>query len=761
MHEPPPPQLIALLGQLGLAAPAQIRKAEKYVRRLARDLPRFESVWIDALAQARLLSPFQAAEINAGRGVLLRLGPYLLCRPLADSAWVRCYRARHVGSGQTVRLAVADAAAETIGPRLSRLEALVAMAERMPTEHLLPIRNAGQEGGRLWAASPWIGGRTAAQWLVHQGRFPADVVLEIARAMTAGLAALEELGLCHGDVAAQSLLLTDRGGIVLLQPGLRGIVRPEEGYAQADLPPEAYDYLPPERIAAGTPPDRAGDVYACGCVWWHLLCGRPPLAGGESLAKLRTAEAGRIADVRRLAPEAPAALAETIAQCVCREPHQRPQSMTQLADLLGRPSRTARQVLSRNLGRFRIPQEPAPDQQVAQKVSQRLALAALTLMAIVAAAWPFWQRHGNRTAGPSPRPAAASPSPSRSAPRKVEARGASPGKTGPAAAGVIPMASRGPPDLVLDGTTVLETVALQPGQCVRAPPGHRPTVAVPPGGLIVAMDRVRFENIDFVWRQPAIAAAAMVRLRAGHGEFQGCTFQAAGAAARPSAIAWTHPADAAAAALALPSGQLRLSGCVFRDVGVAIDCRAVGAVDVDMSNTLHLGTGAVLRLDHRPGVDEPVAIRISRVTLRDTGPLLQVGAVGQDDRPRATAAEQAPAGEISVEADGCVLAPAGAQPLLLFAGPSVPARTLAAMRWSGQGSLVLPDTPIAAWRRGDGSQQVLDEAAVSMAGLVRSAVDFAGHAKNGIRASRVLHWRAPLQSPDPPGVDVNALPTHE
>ena len=339
MHEPPPP-LIALLASLGLATPAALGKAKKYVRRFARELPQFESVWIDALAQARLLTPFQAAELNAGRGRLLRLGPYVLCQPLADCPWMRRFRARRVDSGQGVRLAVAEVGGELAGPRLAALEGLAALADRLPADHLAPILRVGGEEGRLWAASPWIEGRAAAQWLVHHGRLSPSAVLEIARAMTAGLAALERNGLCHGDVAAESVLLSTAGAIVLLQPGLRGILRPEEGYAQADLPPEACDYLAPERVVPGTPPDRAADVYACGCVWWHLLCGRPPLAGGESLAKLRACQRAAIDDVRRLAPETPAVLSEAIAECVRREPGQRPE-VAQLADLLGRPSRPA------------------------------------------------------------------------------------------------------------------------------------------------------------------------------------------------------------------------------------------------------------------------------------------------------------------------------------------------------------------------------------------------------------------------------------
>ncbi len=293
---------------------------------------------------------------------------------------------------------------------------------------------------------------------------------------------------------------------------------------------------------------------------------------------------------------------------------------------------------------------------------------------------------------------------------------------------------------------------------MRGALGKRPSVVVPRGGLIVAVDRVRFENIDFVWT-PATAAAAMIELRAGHGEFRGCTFQAVPAAsAPPAAIAWVHPAAAAAARQALPSGQLRLSDCVFRGVAAAIDCRTRGALDVELTNTLHLGGGPVLRLDHCPRIEEPLSLSITRVTLRGTGPLLQCDCPRQDDRPGQAGTEQPPAGEIAVEAAGCVLAPAAGQPLLLFAGRNSPVRALAGVKWTGQGSLVLPDAPIAAWRRPDGRQQLLDEAAVSMAGLVRSTVAFAGSAEDGPAASRIVRWQAPLQSADAPGVAVELLP---
>ena len=48
MREEPPPQLTALLERLGIATAGQVGGVGRRVRRLARDLPRFESVWVDS-----------------------------------------------------------------------------------------------------------------------------------------------------------------------------------------------------------------------------------------------------------------------------------------------------------------------------------------------------------------------------------------------------------------------------------------------------------------------------------------------------------------------------------------------------------------------------------------------------------------------------------------------------------------------------------------------------------------------------------------
>jgi serine/threonine-protein kinase len=776
MREPPPAPLIALLERLGLAAAGDLHRVARRVGRLARDLPQFESAWIDALAQARVLTPFQAAQLNAGRGESLRIGPYLLCGSLGRPGYAAWYRARRADSRRIVRLVVAENAGERAEEILGRLEALAAASPELECEQLAPISEAGADGARIWAASPWVEGRTAAQWLVHNGRLPPEVVLEIARAMLAGLVTLEKAGLCHGDVSTASLMLTDSGGVVFLDPGLRAILRPEEGYAHADLPPEAYDYLAPERVTDGTPPTIAGDVYACGCLWWQMLCGRPPLSGGDSLGKLRAAQAAKIPDVRRLAPEVPGELGAAVAACLGREPTRRPESMQRLAAMLGPPTPAGKRALARCLaGPAQFPGRWAGSTPASGWFSRGpswMAATAGCLLAVVAIVWLIW-RFGLAWPGAQQEPiakAAAHDSPAREdggadLPESPAEPGASePGyggrvteggvvaahyEAGQSPSGTPPTA---PQDLVLasGGPLRSESLRLRAGQCVRGRPGKRPLVMVPPTGLVVDVEGVRFENVDFVWDHPAQAEeAALVHVRSARAEFRGCQFRPTRRLPTPPvAIRWTHPADSDKSEFSLPSGRVRLRDCVLRWVGVGVECQTRGALAVELANTLQLGGGPLVRLDHCPRPDEPVLIALERVTLRGGGPVLECSCRAMDEQP----------GEISIQAAGCAFVPEPNGALLLLTGPESPQRILGSIRWTGQGSLVSPEAVIAAWRLPDGGQRVLDEAAVSIDGLVRSRVEFAGSADSGAAASRIIRWQVPLRSTDPPGIDAAALP---
>ncbi len=535
MKEHPPPELVNLLSKLGLARGEQIRAVRGRVRRLSRDLPAFESVWVDALAQARVLTPYQAVEINAGRGKSLEVGPFVLFQPLPSPGYSRVFRAYQRRQQRWVRLSIISCSPGCLDETSARLKALVHRGAGLATVgHLAPVLDSGTAGeNKLWAAAPDVRGQTAAEWMIHHGRFPPAAVLEVAQQMLGALLACEQSELLHGDLRPGQVLLDAQGKVWLPEPGLRLAVRPDEGFGHAELPPEAYECLAPERVAAGTTADTASDIYACGCLWWHLLAGRPAVPGATSLAKLRAAQTVKVLDVCQLAPDVPTALAETISECLRRDPKLRPETMGRLAIRLATPSRTAKNQLARAARRsatsFRRPSPIAAVMRRPARKAMRVALAASAVAAALVGAWPHWGaawlKHGGTTASnASPQQASEVAEEPGRLPTD-QALASLPNPDGAVASddngGALQTAWTEPATNVLElkggMPQRLAGSALTDGMTVRGPAGKRGSILAPPGGLVIDAEDVHFENVDFVADgspAPRGEATAMVMLRA-------------------------------------------------------------------------------------------------------------------------------------------------------------------------------------------------------------------------------------------------------
>jgi len=212
-------------------------------------------------------------------------------------------------------------------------------------------------------------------------------------------------------------------------------------------------------------------------------------------------------------------------------------------------------------------------------------------------------------------------------------------------------------------------------------------------------------------------------------------------------VRWVHPTGRTERELILPSGRLRLTDCTIRGLGAGIECRTLGALVVEAANVLAVDSGPLIVLDHCPGADEPIAVRLLGVTLRGPSPVVECRC-GPD---------MGPPGKVRIEAAGCVLATGPGTGLLSLVGVEPPTALLGAVEWTGQGSLMSPEAAVAVWRRPAGGAEALDDSAVSIAGLVRSEVEFAGQPNEGPEASRITRWQAPLLSEAPPGVDPTRL----
>ena len=488
--------------------------------------------------------------------------------------------------------------------------------------------------------------------MIDNGRFPPLVVLHLAQRIVAALAEAESAGLIHGDLRAASLMCPEIGDAFLTHPGLRSIVRPAEGYALADLAPEAFETLAPERIASGSPPTIASDIYACGCLWWHLLAGRCPLAGGNSLARLQAAHAGRVPDIRRLAPDTPEPLWRAIAACLARDPAARPGSFADLARLVGPRTRRGATVLSECLEQRKRVRSvlgstpPRPRRREILSTTQLVA-AVVVLATISLLTWrrgDWFHRHASSQVAASDRlqtsPNAVSLRATRSetagtpalvkvpfsggvASEREHAGGAAESPAKPAGSPVAYWAADAVPPLELphDRTIELDRIVPRAGQTVRAAAGRRARVVVRGRPAVLAVEDVSFEQIDFVLDpSPASAsagAAAIFAIAAARASFRHCTFEANSAVAgEATAIAWRGPSRSTRAA-ADWQGRLTLDSCTIRGFATAIQCPSAQRATLELTNSLMVGCGSVARLVRAPRGDEACEVWLTHVTARN------------------------------------------------------------------------------------------------------------------------------------------------
>jgi len=772
----PPVDLVERLERLGLAHPEQVRGVAGRVRRLARDLPLFESVWIDALVQSRVLTAFQATEIKAGRAEDLVLGPFVLTHQLPTLGYAEQFRARP--SDQQRQVHVVSFTADRAGTDRceSALQQLVDIGRSIDSPYLAAFQESGRAADRLWAAYEEVPGIRLSEHVARRGRLPTRAVLNIARQVVHALVMLEGHGLVHGDVSAGNLWWQADGRVVLTVPGIRGIVLPNETRGWSELPPQIYDCLAPERIRQGQPPTWSSDAYACGCLWWHLLAGRPPFAGGNRLRKLAAVEQARWIDVRRFAPDTPPELNRAIEWCTRREPSQRPARPSELYSLLGPPELdSALARMPRSIA-HRTKADPPPTirtrrlETANKRHTWAWATAGSLLFATLAAA--LWN-YDRRPLQPSVSANVAAESlddeaTNASSPTIEDANATIPQTTSPSNNDAAASLNAKPPEersvLRLDGTgpIALSSLKLVAGITVLGSADTRTIVVAGPSDRAIDADATTFRNVDFRWQtspdsdpvaseKSPISPAALINVTANTIRFDRCTF-CSESGQRVAAINWTLPLDADARQLSLTSGQIELANCVLNGMDAMLETDGGGAQRIHLSNCLHQDGGPLIRIRRQRPVEEPLTLKIERSTLRQCDSLIEC---------RLAESATAPSGKIDIHWIDTVFALPAGTPLFTLIRDGDDRRIAGAIVASGQGSLITPDAGMVRWlgsAQSSENDSASNESEIAVAGLVRSEVTFAGPLSPNPLNARLVRWQAPGRSVDPPGIADLDLP---
>jgi len=326
---PPPTDRAALLDALrasGLLTPAQLAKAAATAPGVtAGQAAQF-------LVATGVLTRFQAERLLAGRTEGFVIDPYVIQEQVGRGAVGRVYKATHRAMNRTVAIKVLGADRTRTPAARQAFHREVRAAARLNHPNVVTAYDANEVGDRLYLVMEFVDGPTMDALVADRGPLPVGEACELVRQVAVGLQHAHEHGMTHRDIKPANLLVaraskTLPGCVVKIADfGIARLAPPPP--TAADAPPApgllgTPDYAAPEQATAPHAADHRADLYSLGCVFYFLLTGRPPFAGGPAEGKARRHRQEAPVPVTRLRADVPPAVADIVHRLLAKDPNAR------------------------------------------------------------------------------------------------------------------------------------------------------------------------------------------------------------------------------------------------------------------------------------------------------------------------------------------------------------------------------------------------------------------------------------------------------
>ncbi|MCK6411865.1 MAG: HDOD domain-containing protein [Azonexus sp.] len=194
---------------------------------------------------------------------------------------------------------------------------------------IVPIFEAGEEGGDLYLVFEYVPGKSLAAHLHDAGSLPAIKALSLIRPILDAVAYANAQGVIHRDLKPSNILIDENGLPRVMDFGIAARV---DGPAES---PDEYTgtpaYMAPEYIARRELSERC-DVFAAGLILYEMLTGHRA-AQGDNIYQVMN----RVANEDIRLPPGTAAdqrLSEILNKALARDPELRYQTAAQFAEAL-------------------------------------------------------------------------------------------------------------------------------------------------------------------------------------------------------------------------------------------------------------------------------------------------------------------------------------------------------------------------------------------------------------------------------------------
>lgn len=328
--------------------------------------------------------------------------PFELMEKLGEGGMGVVYRGRYVGNNRivAVKLLPDDVAANE--NLVARFDREIEILKQLKHPHIVNCFGGVCESKQRFYAMELVDGGTLADHLQKRGRFTWDYVIEYGLQICAALDYAHQRGVIHRDIKPGNFLLTKAGKIKLSDFGLATMIAAAR-ITRAGKTAGTFQYMAPEQIQGKPPLSNRTDLYALGCVFFELLTGKPPFEAENPAAVLHMHLKNPPPRVITLCRDCPPELDQLIADLLEKNPDNRPENASVVAqrlDAILRPSRMGIDPFGHTVNDYDTPVVAAPIEEEEEPVvtglsrfHRRLLYAAWSaVLLLTVASFSQWQQ---------------------------------------------------------------------------------------------------------------------------------------------------------------------------------------------------------------------------------------------------------------------------------------------------------------------------------------------------------------------------------
>ena len=265
-------------------------------------------------------------------GVLMDFGDYELLEEIGRGGQGVVYRARQKSLNRTVALKVIGLGQWATQAHLKRFRREAESAANLDHPCIVPIYDVGEREGSCYFSMKFIDGGQLDEVTKRtpiSTRNAAELIAKLARTVHYA----HEHGILHRDIKPGNILLDAKDEPHLTDFGLARLLETKSTVTHTMDVLGTPSYMAPEQASGHNEQlTSATDVYGLGAVFYQLLTGHPPFAGGTTYETVRLVLETEPRQPRLWNPKIDRELSTICLKCLEKDPQRRYSSALAVAE---------------------------------------------------------------------------------------------------------------------------------------------------------------------------------------------------------------------------------------------------------------------------------------------------------------------------------------------------------------------------------------------------------------------------------------------